>query len=80
MKNYTIENFSNDILILLSNEDISDSEKIKSIKMFIQLQKQMSSKKKIKKSCENCDNYNPMDAESGFCDKHGKVVDWNGNC
>lgn len=26
--------------------------------------------------CENCDNYNPMNGEEGFCDRNSEIVEW----
>lgn len=46
MSKYTIDNFGNDILILLS-ADISDKDKVESVIMFIDLYKHMKKNNEI---------------------------------
>jgi len=31
-------------------------------------------------TCEDCDWYQPMSAEDGYCDRKGIIVDWNDEC
>lgn len=48
IRNYTIDSMCNDILILLRNKEISDSQMIESIKLFIKLIKHMRKNGELK--------------------------------